>query len=48
MTTLSMTRQERDSYLSAVHVGVISIERAGGRRSRCRSGTTTTQLSESG
>ena len=27
--SLSMTRSEREAYLSAVHVGVISIERAG-------------------
>ena len=28
-TTLSMTRSERDAFLSAVHVAVISIERPG-------------------
>src|SRR5262245_31222625 len=27
--SLSMTRSEREAFLSAVHVGVISIERAG-------------------
>ena len=29
MTMLSMTRSEREAYLSAVHIGVISIERTG-------------------
>jgi hypothetical protein len=39
--SLTMTKQERETFLAELHVGIISIPEKGEDRSPCRSGTRT-------
>ena len=45
---LRMSEDERQAFLAGVHIGVISIEREDGRRSRCRSGMATSPAARLG